>query len=376
MPIVIEDLRENYSIWNTKPITPEEGKLLSWQDRYLYLVQCFSLAPSTHNTQPWALKITSEKRLMEVYLDRSRVLAASDSSGRQACLSLGCALTNLQTAANYLGFEPVISFFSLDKQQVKPAETILEDQDRYVAVARVTLDTIRPSQTIKRDLYEAIFTRRMNRTRYDSQYVVDSATIQKIKDISPNFVTVHILTQRQIGDRVRIHAIAELQSQADRTVIEWDKFSRELGAWFLPNNTASGVGMPGNTFGLSDGQTLKISRGLKGQERLLASDIVSFANNGKTGIENSSIVGIITATVDSPEYWIKSGIALERIALLMEEQGLAFAVHAGLAEVDYISKPLSLAVGSKDRAVILFRSGFAKERSPHSPRLPVRAILI
>src|SRR5581483_1336980 len=45
------------------------------------------LAPSIHNTQPWAFHVTSEA--LEMRLDRSRGLCVADPDGREALISCG-----------------------------------------------------------------------------------------------------------------------------------------------------------------------------------------------------------------------------------------------------------------------------------------------
>jgi hypothetical protein len=70
------------------PLGPEE-------ERFLGLA---ALAPSSHNTQPWAVVVEAKDRLV-VAVDPARRLAAVDPDGREAILSLGAFLENLVQAA-------------------------------------------------------------------------------------------------------------------------------------------------------------------------------------------------------------------------------------------------------------------------------------
>src|SRR5581483_10706624 len=88
----------NYDIWRTERITPEKFSTLSPLDQQRYLASCFATSASTHNTQPWALKLDPEHSRIGIYLnlgrlyqtpdgeiiDQRRVLPISDKNGRQA----------------------------------------------------------------------------------------------------------------------------------------------------------------------------------------------------------------------------------------------------------------------------------------------------
>ncbi len=70
------------------PLGPEEEQILA----------CAALAPSSHNTQPWTVRI-AEKRRWIVGVDPSRKLPAVDPANRELALSMGAFLENLSQAA-------------------------------------------------------------------------------------------------------------------------------------------------------------------------------------------------------------------------------------------------------------------------------------
>src|SRR5579884_2621683 len=65
--------------------------------RIEFLLQLAALAPSTHNTQPWRLKISDNA--CELYIDNNRQLPAADPLKRDMYISLGAFLHNLESAA-------------------------------------------------------------------------------------------------------------------------------------------------------------------------------------------------------------------------------------------------------------------------------------
>ena len=141
-----------------------------------------------------------------------------------------------------------------------------------------------------------------------------------------------------ISDWGRKNAIAEIQGMADSFVINNKKFSEELFShWLLENDSDSGVGMPGNTFYLSDQQTTKIKNKYKSGLSIDASDIGAIANQGKRGILSSQLIGLILCDTDDVADWLNAGKVLEKIILFFESKGISAAFHAGLAEVKEVN---------------------------------------
>jgi nitroreductase len=66
-------------------------------------------APSMHNSQPWAWRITGHA--LELHADHERGLAAADPTGRHVLVGCGAALHHAQVAAAALGWTPTVHRF-------------------------------------------------------------------------------------------------------------------------------------------------------------------------------------------------------------------------------------------------------------------------
>src|SRR6185369_8977878 len=77
------------------------------RDKLLFLLKFASIAPSSHNTQPWKFRLTENS--IEILPDFDRSLAYSDPANRELFLSLGTCVANLILASKAygLGFEVV-----------------------------------------------------------------------------------------------------------------------------------------------------------------------------------------------------------------------------------------------------------------------------
>ena len=87
-------------------------------------VRAATRAPSVHNTQPW--RFTVAPSVVEVYLDRQRLLPVADPDGREARISCGAAVFNLRADLLAAGWDAVAD--------------LVPDPERpeLVAVVRVT----------------------------------------------------------------------------------------------------------------------------------------------------------------------------------------------------------------------------------------------
>lgn len=363
---------KNYAIWQNNALNPQEFGSLKLKARLEYLCLLAHLAPSTHNTQPWRFFADMTEPSVTIYIDRHFVLPASDADGRQAAISLGCALENMVCGARYFGLNPTVEFLTNDAGKIGPFS---ENEPGLTAVIKIKFAKSEPDLMLEK-IIKAIFKRKVMRAEYDPQKNISAEILQSLQKFTDNDTTkLHLVT-----DSIRRLGIAEFQSQADAFVINSAKFSRELGDWLLPNDTASFVGMPGIGFGLPDDQALRLHHGLSGKTSLQPEDGLKFAAAGKIGLEKCPLIGVITTKKDDVENWLSAGRIFERIFLELTSQGANLAMHAGITEVTLVKKIFSVALGTTRHVTVLFRAGYVKKEKdaarPHSPRLPLEKALL
>jgi nitroreductase len=68
-----------------------------------------TLAPSTHNTQPWSLRLHGDR--LDLRADRERQLTIVDPTGRQMVISCGAALLNARLSLASAGIDVVVERF-------------------------------------------------------------------------------------------------------------------------------------------------------------------------------------------------------------------------------------------------------------------------
>lgn len=118
-----------------------------------FLLRYAVLAPSGHNTQPWAFTIVPEG--IEVFADYTRRLPHLDPDDRELLMSVGAAIMNLRVAAAHFGFESTV-LYHRSACQTSP-------------VALVSFkESCDPDLSLRR-LFPAILHRRTNRRPFDGE---------------------------------------------------------------------------------------------------------------------------------------------------------------------------------------------------------------
>lgn len=357
---------------NTGMISREIFNSYDTNTKLTYFCLLAHLAPSSHNTQPWRFFIDSTANTIMIYLDRKFILPASDVAGRQATISIGCAVENIDIGAQYYGYKTQINFTCTDKTAVKPNS---ERSNELVEILKIKFTESQPNLNFESKV-QAIFNRKIVRAEYDPTKAIPDSILQSIQGLADEDTTeLHTIT-----DSIRRLTIAEFQAQADAYVINSPKFSRELGDWLLPNNDAGYLGMTGITFGLQDDEALRLHNGLSGKSSLQPEDGLKFATGGKIFIEKSPFIGIITTKKDDVENWVMAGRVFEKIFLELTNHGVQVAVHAGITEVPLIKKIFGITIGTIRHITVLFRAGYAKKQEdtqrPFSSRLPLEKVIL
>lgn len=367
-------IKKNYTSWQLTQLTRSQFAKLNPHEKLLFLCRLGHLAPSSHNSQPWRFFIDRDNSVIEIYLDRKFVLSVSDVAGRQAVISLGCAVENMVIGASYLNAEPKIHVLSVKNKIVLPFTDHDDPKKRYVCLARLYYTT-KSNPLLLEHLYKSIFSRKVTRAEFIPQKPLAPSVIRQLESVTDGKKTkLHLIT-----DGIRRLSIAEFQGQADGFVINSPRFSKELGAWLLPNNTDSFLGMPGAGFGLDDDEAVRIHEGLIGRSQLQPEDNLKFALAGKIAIEKSPFIGCITVPKDEVSYWLEAGRSFQRIFLTLESIGISVAIHAGIVEVPLVNRIFGATLGTFRKPAVLFRAGMVKDEKdknrPHSPRLPIEDIV-
>ena len=307
-----------------------------------------TIAPSSHNTQPWSFKVINST--VEVYVDDKRTLKYSDPRKWETYLSLGACLTNLLEAAK--------AYDALEKVNIFP-----EVSNRKL-IAQIILK--KGSKSVNFNLLRAIKQRQTNRSNYLSK----SVSVDLLKKWQ-KMATSDMVSAIIVGDRTKIKEIAQLQYDATMKAFSDKKFREELSLWVRNNLTRAHDGMPGYVTNIP----LLLS--------FLGSWMIKNINIGKMqgGVEKKWILSsptilILTIKKNNPENLLKAGQVFEQIAIDVTANSLVYPPLCAIIETPEVSKKLKSLLNTDETPVMLIRIGYSNKRYKFAPKRKVEEVLI
>lgn len=316
-----------------------------------YALRHATLAPSSHNSQPWRFVANHDRILL--CADRLRALPVVDPFDRELIISCGAALFNLRVALASLGIGYAITLFpsSLDPDLLADVR-LLREQPVGVELA---------------PLVSAISLRVTTRHPFSPAPV--GAVIERELTEAALAEGVEVACASEARAR---EAIADLVAEADQRQFADPRFRRELAKWIHPRRT--GDGMPAYAAGLNSL--------LDFATPLVASAIRTFDVGGGVAATHrelaagSPLLLCIATSVDDAQAWLAAGEALERVLLVLTSHGLCASYLNQPIEVSGLRAQLGALLGMPKSACpqLLLRIGHGTPDEP-SPRRPLSEVV-
>jgi hypothetical protein len=320
------------------------------QSKLQFVLQYATLAPSSHNSQPWRFMLAG--RQVTLLADRPRALPVVDPHDRELTISCGAALMNLCVALAYFG-----QGFSIDPF---PADA----EPDVLAVLHMRKDL--PAQEALAHLFHGICARATNRGPFEDAPVPPLLCAQLAAQAEAEGVTLAAIT-----DAAQRANVAQLITEADVAQFADARFRRELASWI--HGTRSFDGMPGQALGLPD---------LLGMEAPVAGMILRTfdVGNGVAARDSALAAGspllVCLATAqDRPVDWLCTGMALERVLLWARLEGYDASYLNQPVEMEYLRGRLRAMLGLQDTPQLLLRLGQGLPVD-HTPRRPLSEVLL
>ncbi len=194
-----------------------------------------TMAPSSHNTQPWRFRVGSQQ--IEIIADTDRTMGKADPRLRELHLSLGCALENAVIAAAAAGTPVAV-------EQV-PGST--GSPDTHVATLRFSAEA--DGADANADLAPAIPKRRTNRGPFDEERPVAADTLATLGALASDAVRVVWLTDADARARFTDLSVKATEAHIADTEVQrdshrWYRMSRSDAEKYRDGITVSGANLP------------------------------------------------------------------------------------------------------------------------------------
>lgn len=312
---------------------PETG---AYADKLAFLLEYARLAPSLLNSQPWQFSL--REHTIGILPDLERWQPVTDPERRELYLSLGCALENLLTAAEYfrLGFH--VAFGDSERGD--------ETFARVQFVEGASINQVRDP-----GLFHAIVRRRTCRRPFLPKLIPHEELLQL-----RNARLESDLTLRFLANLEQKRRLAELVAAADRRLLANPDYRRELaggirrGMWRLPG--------PLTPLAALAVRHLNPGPRLARRERQL--------------LTSAPVLAVLASRNDTPVDWIRTGQLFERLALTATKLGLAIQPMNHLLQVrSHRHELASMLPDSRLRPHLFLRLGYADGCGRPTPRDPL-----
>jgi nitroreductase len=305
-------------------------------------LQAAIAAPSIHNSQPWLFR--PHGIAVDVLVDLSRHLTATDPDRREMYVSVGAAVLNLRLAVLARGRQPVVR--------------LLPDPDRPDLAATVSVGPAVAVTPDVRELADAIPRRQTNRRPFGST-PIPSRILEKLMAAARGEGASLVVLDRATRTAVLgLTRSAEHQQRADLS------YREELAEWTTPGHHR-GDGVPPAAFGPRPELTALPLRDF---------DLAHATDRRVARFETDPTIAVLYTAGDGMRDWLGAGQALERVLLTATVYGLASTPMTQAIEVPRLRQLLD-APEELSTVQSIVRLGYAG-RGPQTPRRPLADVLV
>lgn len=332
----------NYRAWDLN--INDFKKINSEEDGIKFLINFAVLAPSSHNSQPWAF--IAGKDFIKILVEERRRLPVGDSNDRQLFISLGCAMENIIVAADYYGYSAKVDF-----------------KNNCAAIIRF----VKKNTTGYSDhLIFSITERLVNRGQYQAKEIKPEI-LDLLKNQTGQDLKISIITENTLKAKLADAALAATSaSMADPA------FRKELAGYVISNTSGKKYGMPG--FGL--GFPTPVSYFAPFMLKMFNMSKLSKRQDEPLLKQFTPYMVVISAKADTVKDWLAAGRVFQKMFLVAAAHNISFAPWAAPIQIGEYYKDLQKIINLDFRPQMFFRMGYAvKEMRAHSPRFTAEEVI-
>jgi hypothetical protein len=367
--------RDVFSAWKLEPLSTADFQRLDGSSSdslgkagLLYLLRFSLLAPTTHNSVPQTYALDVEGQRVTLALSRRHVLPASDPTGREALISIGCAVENLVQAAGAYGFEaswtidPALCWERATHSEVESCARVGEVAFQR---SRAPLPDVRTPDALR-----LLCERKVIRAEFDAALRLPRNLVRELEAAAAlsSSVRLHLFET----DREKF-AWGKLDELATKHKLEQRAFQVELGRCLLSDDdTTTARGMRGREFGFDALVGTRVAAQLRGEVAMAVDQLAFMARAARAGLTSSSAVCALSCLDSTPGSAVEAGRVYQRATLGAFRSGYANAVHTAVCEVPHVRKMCEATLLGGHTPTIVFRLGRPLQAEdwlrPHSSR--------
>ncbi|HVV14752.1 Acg family FMN-binding oxidoreductase [Amycolatopsis sp.] len=295
-------------------------------------------APSPHNTQPWRFELGRDR--IDVLLDPARVLPVADGDAREARLSCGAAILNIQLALRAAGRASAVR--------------LLPQRARPDLLATIMLrSSCRPTPE-DRALARAVLFRRSNRRPFTERPVP-----RWVRHALMHAAAVEGAELALLERPADLDQLAALLRHAEYLQREDPEFQAELSRWTCgdgdrDDGVPAGVGGPRP----EPGTLLTLRRYPDSDDR------------PERPYERDPLVAVLGSFTDTALAQLRTGQAMQRVLLTGTTAGVSASFLSQPVEIPYSRVSLRRLLGDRAYPQVVLRIGYGYAAPPTPRRRP------
>jgi nitroreductase len=311
-------------------------------------------APSIHNTQPWRFVLTPDA--LELWADRRRQLAATDTDGWALLMSCGGAL--------------YLAGLGLAGEGWRTTIERLPDPTRPDLLARIRVDGREPAEESVRQQITAAEGRHTERRPFRPDAV--SAELLDTLCAAVGDPTLYAAVVIQPDDQLDL---AVAMSWADRLEVMDPAYRAELAKWVRPDATAAGDGIsPADVPHAPPGQPRHTDVPLRDFE--VGRPPAVETSSGPTIDEHPAYV-VVFSRDDDAATRLRAGAAYTQLSVDAQRLGLATSAMTQALDLPGVRNRVRTLMSWPDHPQMILRVGRPPDgdSAPMTARRPVSAVL-
>lgn len=301
------------------------------------VVRTATRAPSVHNTQPW--RFTTRADGVDLHADTGRLLEVLDPDGRQLHLSCGAALLHARVAARAQGLDVRVELFPDD------------DAGHLAAVHLAPGDPATDSEAL---LADAIERRHTHRERFEDRLLEDGLVDELRRSAEAEGAML-----RPVRGEDDLIALEVLLSRADQYERNDPEHQAELARWVTPEARSDGIPQSVLPTDPQRGSSLRL--------RNFSPDEPVNDGGAAPPAEHPDVL-VVASRDDSPESWLRAGMALDAVLLRAAAAGVLAQPLGQVTDVPAFRQRLAAALSMVGVPQIVLRVGYAASTGGTSRR--------
>jgi hypothetical protein len=301
-------------------------------------------APSSHNTQPWKVKISNTT--LRVGYDPKRQLFVGDPNKRELFMSLGCFIESIVLSAEDEGWSTMVKYDENEPENL------------------ATISFVEAKEIGQHHWEGLILDRRSDRNFYSTDKVSNENAMQLLGQRTDD-CELYLYESDEEKD-----FFAKMTFESTLEIMSDKSFRMELASWVRNNWTKKPDGMPA------------YAQGMPGVVSLFAKFFIENipavpkdqAKKDSSRVRKSSHIGLLCIDSENIPNLIECGRLYQRLCLVALSLGIKTSAISAAVINTKTNEKIVGRFNLKKKPVILMRFGYSTSKPKSLPRLSVSQI--